>query len=115
MSLIDSKWLKENNYHLFHYEPMGNGKEGVVEVDADAIPTTWIPCSERLPELSKTKVDYKEVLCIDSDGEVEIITYTNRNPFWAGMITDPWWDCPDYVRVMAWMELPTDRPKEVQP
>ena len=50
MSLIDSKWLKDNNYHLFHYEPMGNGKEGVVEVDADAIPTTWIPCSERMPK-----------------------------------------------------------------
>ena len=102
MSLIDSKWLKDNNYHLFHYEPMGNGKEGVVEVDADTIPTTWIPISKRLPETD----------------ELMLVIYNNprehTTSMWIGWheMENVWFidgceHCKEIGNeVLAWMPLP---------
>ena len=85
---------------------MGNGKEGVVEVDADTIPSTWIPIHERMPELSKTEVDSVDVLVAFEDGNIEVITYTNRDRFWMNEITEPWWDFEWCVGIAAWMPLP---------
>ena len=102
MSLIDSKWLKENNYHLFHYEPMGNGKEGVVEVDADTIPTAWIPCSEKSPEKDGQyiiTVKYKPV-----EGYEDI--FSEYGEWYDGR-----WDVVsthvgEVEKILAWMPLP---------
>lgn len=64
----------------------------------------WIPCSEQLPpEENKTYW-----VCTDNGHQHEC-RWTNANPFWTHLTTDWHWnifDIPQYMKIVAWMELP---------
>ena len=66
----------------------------------------WIPCSEGLPPIDMTAPNAKDYLVYYEHDCYDIASYSNINRFWHGHTTEPYWNCSQYCKVVAWRELP---------
>ena len=66
----------------------------------------WIPCSERLPDIDMSYPNAKDYLVYYEHGYYDVASYSNINRFWHEHTTEPYWNCEQYCKVIAWMPLP---------
>ena len=66
----------------------------------------WIPCSERLPEIDMSYSHGDMYLVQYESGDMDVAQWSNANLFWALHVTEPYWICAPYTKVIAWMPLP---------
>ena len=93
-------------YKLFEGDTMGLvDLDAVVAIMANHVkadkcsesPNSWIPCSERLPELDD------EVLVTDDGGELRHCIFCSRGETWCGFVT---YEEGMSLIATAWMPLP---------
>ena len=66
----------------------------------------WIPCSEMLPSIDMSYPNAKDYLVYYEHGYYDVASYSNINRFWHEHTTEPYWNCAQYCKVVAWMPLP---------
>ena len=67
----------------------------------------WIPCSERLPFINMSYPNANDYLVYYEHGCYDVASYSNINRFWHEHTTEPYWNCAQYCKVIAWQPLPT--------
>lgn len=66
----------------------------------------WIPCSERLPEIDMSHPHHEDYLVQYDSGGIDVASWSNVNWFWTDHVTEPYWNCVQFAKVIAWMPLP---------
>lgn len=66
----------------------------------------WIPCSEKLPPIDMSYPNAKDYLVYYEHGYYDVASYSNINRFWHVYTTEPYWNCAQYCKVVAWQPLP---------
>lgn len=94
--------------------------DDIVEVLADYITTyterkteRWIPVTERLPEIDMSHPHHENYLVQYDSGGIDVASWSNVNRFWTNHVTEPYWNCVQFAKVIAWMPLPESY-KEVE-
>ena len=45
-------------------------------------------------------------------GGMDVASWSNVNRFWTNHVTEPYWDCVQFEKVIAWMPLPSSYKEE---
>lgn len=103
--MIDEKKLIEETQKCFVNNSIH--KNDLAEVIAN-LPKVgeWIPVSERLPPIDMSYPNAKDYLVYYEHGYYDVVSYSNINRFWHEHTTEPYWNCGQYCKVVAWMLLP---------
>lgn len=72
----------------------------------------WIPVMERLPEIDMTFPHSERYLVQYKDGHMDVASWSNVDPLWTNLVTEPHWNCAQFQTVVAWMSLPEPYRKE---
>lgn len=67
----------------------------------------WIPVSERLPEIDMSYPHHKNYFVQYDSGGMDVASWSNVNRFWTNHVTEPYWNCVQFEKVIAWMPLPS--------
>ena len=66
----------------------------------------WIPATERLPEIDMSHPHHEDYLVQYDSGDMDVASWSNVNRFWTDHVTEPYWNCVQFAKVIAWMPLP---------
>lgn len=66
----------------------------------------WIPCKERLPKIDMSYPHHEDYLVQYDSGNMDVASWSNVNRFWTDHVTEPYWNCVQFAKVIAWMPLP---------
>lgn len=103
--MIDEKKLIQETQKYFVNNSIH--KNDLAEVIAN-LPKVgqWTPCSEMLPPIDMSYPNAKNYLVYYEHGYYDVASYSNINRFWHEYTTEPYWNCQQYCKVVAWMPLP---------
>ncbi len=66
----------------------------------------WIPISDRLPKIDMSYPHHEDYLVQYDSGYMDVASWSNVNRFWTDYVTEPYWNCVQFAKVIAWMPLP---------
>lgn len=66
----------------------------------------WIPVTERLPKIDMSYPHHEDYLVQYDSGDMDVASWSNVNRFWADHVTEPYWNCVQFAKVIAYMPLP---------
>ena len=66
----------------------------------------WIPCEERTPKIDMSYPHHEDYLVQYESGDMDVASWSNVNRFWTDHVTEPYWNCVQFAKVVAWMPLP---------
>ena len=66
----------------------------------------WIPCEERSPKIDMSYPHHDDYLVQYDSGNMDVASWSNVNRFWTDHVTEPYWNCVQFAKVVAWMPLP---------
>ena len=66
----------------------------------------WIPCEERTPKIDMSYPHHEDYLVQYESGGMDVASWSNVNRFWTDHVTEPYWNCVQFAKVVAWMPLP---------
>ena len=72
----------------------------------------WIPVSEGLPEIDMSYPHHKNYFVQYDSGGMDVASWSNVNRFWTNHVTEPYWNCAQFEKVIAWMPLPSSYKEE---
>ena len=99
--------LSENESHSELFTEAFNMAVEALNGKDTNVPSNWIPVSEGLPPIDMSYPNAKDYLVYYEHGYYDVVSYNNINRFWHGHTTEqPYWNCSQYCKVVAWMPLP---------
>ena len=110
--MIDEKKLIEDiekefdGVCVYDVSPSQAVNDFVEIVDRQPEVGQWIPVSERLPPIDMSYPNANDYLVYYEHGYYDVASYSNINRFWHEHTTEPYWNCGQYCKVVAWMSLP---------
>ena len=74
----------------------------------EGLPTAprWIPVTEHLPKIDMSYPHHEDYLVQYESGGMDVASWSNVNRFWTDHVTEPYWNCVQFAKVIAWMPLP---------
>lgn len=66
----------------------------------------WIPVTEGLPKIDMSYPHHEDYLVQYDSGNMDVASWSNVNRFWTDHVTEPYWNCVQFAKVIAWMPLP---------
>ena len=72
----------------------------------------WIPVSEGLPKIDMSYPHHEDYLVQYDSGGMDVASWSNVNHFCTDHVTEPYWNCVQFAKVIAWMPLPPSYKEE---
>lgn len=72
----------------------------------DSYAGKWIPVTEGLPKIDMSYRHHDDYFVQYDDGAMDVASWSNENLFLMNRVTEPYWSCAQFAKVVAWMELP---------
>lgn len=83
-------------------------REGMIRDAINTLPSAprWTPCEERTPKIDMSYPHHENYLVQYDSGDMDVASWSNVNRFWTDHVTEPYWNCVQFAKVVAWMPLP---------
>lgn len=99
-------WKKQVDERGTHYTQSQWIGRVIEEINIMPKVGEWTLCSEMLPPIDMSYPNAKDYLVYYEHGYYDVASYSNINRFWHEHTTEPYWNCEQYCKVVAWMPLP---------
>lgn len=99
---------EHRTYQTFNLDDAYDEGWGDYQAYVAQIPPTlrWIPMTERSPKIDMSYPHHEDYLVQYDSGNMDVASWSNVNRFWTDHVTEPYWNCVQFAKVVAWMPLP---------